>query len=258
MIKIRVFRAVDEPETCQKYIEGHIKLLTQFGITSITSARPKWVDNPYTYVIIAESPDSDKVYGGARVQIANSSEPLPIEEATWCLDPNVSGVVSQYGQSGTGELCGLWNSREIAGMGIGSSFLGRVGVAIAPRLRIKSLFALCAPYTVESCKKAGFELETSIGNNGTFVYPKEHLVATAVVMRNVHTLGPAVETEREYILRLRQTNHQILKEQRKRGNGEYELEFDLNISSFHFNDPEIILSDQSRLLVKKMLLSEMK
>ncbi len=66
MIKIRVFRAVDEPETCQRWIEGHVKLLTLFGITSITSAKPVWVTDPATYVILAESPSGDKVLGGAR------------------------------------------------------------------------------------------------------------------------------------------------------------------------------------------------
>lgn len=256
MIKIRVFRAVDEPETCSRWIEGHVKLLTAFGITSITSARQKWVDNPATYVIIAESPDGDKVYGGARVQVATDEDPLPLEEAAGRFDKRVFEVVRDYGFKGTGELCGLWNSREVAGMGIGSSFLGRVGVAIAPQLRLHSLFALCAPYTVDSCIKAGFEVETTIGNNGTFYYPKDNLVATTVVMRNVHSLGPAIPLERDYVLRLRETTKQTLREKGRRG--EYEIEFDLTIPSLHYNDPEVVLKAQSKAMRAKMFSSECK
>ena len=53
-----------------------------------------------------------------------------------------------------------------------------------------SLFVLCAPYTVAMCESAGFQIETSIGNRGTFVYPKLDLVATALVVKDM-TLATA-------------------------------------------------------------------
>ncbi len=140
---------------------------------------------------------------------------------------------------------------EVAGMGIGSSVLGRVGVAIAPQLKITSLFALCAPYTVESCKRAGFEVETTIGNEGTFYYPKENLVATAVVLRDVNTLATASELEKEYILSLRNAPVQTKKEMGRRG--EFEIDFDLRESSFHLNDPEEFLHNGSKTMTEKAL-----
>ncbi len=228
MIKIRAFRAIDEFETCQKFVEGHMRILKVFGITMITSANIEWFMDPLTYVIVAESEDG-KVLGGARVQIAGGKYPLPIESAVADLDNNIYEVVRQYALEGTGELCGLWNSREIAGMGIGSVFLTRTAVCIAPTLKLRSLFALCAPYTVTMAKRAGFEIATFLGNEGTFYYPKEDLLATAVLLSDTHTLLTAEEEDREEIFSLRENPLQIREEEGRRH--KFELLYDLNIQN---------------------------
>lgn len=204
MIKIRVFRAIDDLESCQKYVEGHIKVLKVYGITMITSAKTDWFYDPNTYVIIAESGDGGKIYGGARIQIANNTFPLPIETAVQELDSSIHILVDELSHNGgTGELCGLWNSREVAGYGLGSIYLGRVGVAVAKFLNLSSLFALCAPATVKNCIRVGFKIETTLGNDGLFYYPKEDLLATAVLLNDVEELSSADPHERECIFDLR-------------------------------------------------------
>jgi hypothetical protein len=229
MIRIRAFRAVDEFESCQKFVEGHMRILKVFGITMITSANIEWFTDPFTYVIVAESSETGKVLGGARIQIAGGKFPLPIENAVEEIDPGIHQVVNDYAKEGAGELCGLWNSREIAGMGIGSVFLTRTAVCIAPQLALKSLFALCAPYTVEMAQKSGFEITTSLGDNGTFYYPKDDLVATGVLLKNSYELNTAAPEERAEIMALRNNLKQIKTEKGMRG--EFELEYDLEIKS---------------------------
>ena len=118
MIKIRVFRAVDEPATTEKFIEGHMKILKAFGIAMITSANSDWFNDTNTYVIIAESTDGNKVFGGARLQIAGGENILPIEKAISELDVKIHETVRKYEIHGTAEVCGFWNSREVAGLGI--------------------------------------------------------------------------------------------------------------------------------------------
>jgi hypothetical protein len=204
MIKIRVFRAIDDIESCQRYVEGHIRVLKVYGITMITSAKTEWFYDPNTYVIIAESEDGEKVFGGARIQIANTNFPLPIETAVQELDGSIHELVNRLSKNGgTGELCGLWNSREVAGYGLGSIYLGRVGVAIATSLNLSSLFALCAPATVKNCIQVGFKVETSLGNDGLFYYPKDDLLATAVLLNDTVQLSSADPYERECIFDLR-------------------------------------------------------
>ena len=145
MISIRAFRAIDDLEACQKFVIGHRHVLENIGVKKVTSSKDEWMYNPGAFVIIVESLDGEKVYGGARVEVAGGSVKLPIEEATGYLDTRIYDVVKEYTPAGTGEICGLWNSREVAGMGIGSVFLTRACVTISTQIRLSTLFALCAP-----------------------------------------------------------------------------------------------------------------
>lgn len=200
---IKAFRATDNLEACQKFVEGHTRVLKIFGITMITSANVEWFQDPNTYVIIVESEDGEKVYGGARVQVASNVIRLPIETAVHEMDPAVNEIVAEHAKEGTAEFCGLWNSRAVAGYGIGSMYLGRAAVAITEQLKLKTLFGLCAPATVRNSARVGFELATFLGNNGTFYYPKEDLIATAVCINDLHNLPTAEPAERDIIFNLR-------------------------------------------------------
>ena len=204
-----------------------MKILKNFGITMITSANIEWFMDPLTYVIVAEDTETTKVLGGARVQVAGPQYPLPIEKAVTELDESIHDVVKQYSVEGTAELCGLWNSREVAGLGIGSIFLTRTAVAIAPQIGIKSMFALCAAYTIQMAQKAGYQIATFIGNNGTFYYPKDDLVATAMVLPDVNTLDTAHADEKAEILSLRENPTQIKTEEGRRG--PFDILYDLAI-----------------------------
>lgn len=229
MIRIRAFRAIDERETCEKFVEGHIKILKVFDIAMVTSANVVWVTDPFTYVIVAESTETGKVLGGARIQIAGGRLPIPMEKAIHHLDNRVHDYIKRFVPDGTGEVCGLWNSREIAGLGIGSMHLTRTAVCIAPQLHLKSLFAICAPYTVEMGEKVGFEVIKDLGNNGTFYYPKEDLVATGLQLHDTTNLPTADPLERADIFSIRENLNQVKTLQGRRG--PYDLLFDLEIKN---------------------------
>jgi hypothetical protein len=202
-VRLRAFRAIDEPDTCALFIEGHTHVLTNIGITKVSYSKQEWVYNPGAFVLVVESLDGKRVYGGARVLVSGGSEKLPLEQATCAMDPNVYNLVWKYAKHGTGELCGLWNSREIAGYGVGSIFLIRAAVAIAYQIGLQSLFALCAPYTVKPVEAVGMELESSIGNDGTFYYPKLDLIATTMLLRDTPSLSRAQPEDKEAIMRIR-------------------------------------------------------
>ncbi len=228
MIRIRTFRAPDDPEACEKFIAGHRTLLEIFGITQITSNRQDWVDDEDTIVILVEDKDTKKVYGGARLQMATGQYQLPIEIALGKYDKNIYTIVSEArDRGGASELCGLWNSREIAGMGVGSYILSRVGAAIAAQLPIRSIFVLCAPITVKMGQRVGAVIETGLGNNGLFYYPKDDLIATAMQLRDIYDLSSADPVERTKILSLREQPHQFIEETGPRG--VYTIEYELAI-----------------------------
>lgn len=216
IVRLRAFRAIDDPEACELFIEGHTHVLTSIGVTKVTSSKHDWIHNPAAFVLIVESLDKKKVYGGARVHVAGGNEPLPIEQATSGLDASIFDLVWTYAQQGTGEICGLWNSREIAGFGIGSIFLTRAAVAISTQIGLSTLFALCAPYTVKMAESVGYEIETSIGNQGTFYYPKLDLLATTMLLKDVPTLTKAVEEDKEAIFKIRENKNIIRTEELRR------------------------------------------
>ncbi|MDQ3072488.1 MAG: hypothetical protein M3Q97_04380 [Bacteroidota bacterium] len=234
MVRIKAFRATSDPESCQRYIEGHRRVLDIVGVKQVTSAKVNWASNPAAFVILVESTDGTKVYGGARIHVFGGTQPLPIEEATGEMDSAIFPLVHQYARHGTGELCGLWNSREVAGMGIGSTFLTRAGVTIVSQLGLESLFALCAPYTVKMAENVGFVIEKTLGNEGTFYYPKLDLLATAMILKDPETLTSADPFERERIFSLRdqpkQTAHEIGR------TAEFDIEYDLFVPMVDKNE----------------------
>lgn len=224
MIKIRAFRAVDDQEACIKFIEGHRRLLEiHFGVAKVTSTNQDWVKSESTIVIIVEDETGEKVYGGARVQMVDGKIQLPIEHALGHYDSKIYDFV----KSGCAEICGMWNSMEVAGMGIGSLILCRVCVAIVNQLPIDKIYVLCAPVTTRMGKRVGAVIEESLGDKGIFFYPKDDFVATAMAILDVDILSHAEEKEREQILELRKNPNQLKVE--KGPKGEFEVIYQLEI-----------------------------
>lgn len=203
-LRIRAFRATDDHETCVKFYEGHKKVLEHHGIYKVTSSASDWMDSSSVFLVVVETMDGSKLYGGARVHAADGLLPLPIEQATSEMDPAIHEFIRYYSMNGTGELCGLWNSIEVAGLGIGSLFPSRVSVVIAEQIGLSTLFSLCSPTTVRFNQWIGSRVFTEVGNNGTFYYPKLDLIATAVFLDDVKELTRAHPRERQKMLYLRE------------------------------------------------------
>jgi len=250
-VRLRAFRAIDDPEACALFVEGHKHVLTSIGVTKVTSSKNEWTTNPAAFVMIVESLDGEKVYGGVRLHVSGGSEPLPIEQATGMLDAGVFNLVWNYARQGTGELCGLWNSREIAGYGVGSIFLSRACVAIATQVGLKSMFALGAPYTVKMAENVGYTIEESIGNRGTFYYPKLDLLATTLILKDVETLSKATEEDRTAIFKLREHLNQVRIE--KLRNKEITIHYQIEIPNLDkWSLTDTISNAQKHFLDKKL------
>lgn len=224
MINVRVFRAPDDPEACMRFYTGHLRLLEiYFGIAQVTSGNADWMQHENTIVIIVEDDTRTKTYGGARVQLADGVLPLPIETAIGKYDPKIYSFVKK----GSAELCGMWNSKEVAGMGIGSQVLARVGVVLCAQLPIDTYRVLCAPITTRVGKRVGFVIDEELGNNGTFFYPKDDFLATAMVINDCFNLPHADPKEKLLIADLRENPIQSKIEVGPKGS--YEVNYNLKI-----------------------------
>lgn len=228
MLTIKVFRADSNPEDCRHYIEGHRKVLEAYGVTQVTSANLDWTTEPFSYLILVQSKETGRALGGGRIQLAGGSVPLPLETAIDTLDPRIHDVVKKRIPGRTGEYCGLWNSREVAGYGIGSIFLMRAGVAIIEHLGLGSFFAFASQATYQNSLHLGFKVIRNLGINGLFYYPKEDLIATALIIDDPKELKGATEEDRKRIFHLRENPVQTTLEKGPRG--EIEVDYDLRIN----------------------------
>lgn len=242
-IRIRAFRAIDDPETCLKFIQGHRKVLSIYGIENITTNTDSWMNNPSIFVIVVETLDGEKLYGGARVQVANGINPLPIEEATGKMDPKIYDIVRYYSQFGAAELSGLWNSKEVAGFGIGSLFPSRVAVAIANQIGVNVMFVLCSPTTVRFKSWIGGQEMENIGNKGTFYYPKLDLLATALFTEDAINLPLAHPRERDKIFYLRENPIHVAQEKSPFKNHFVNVHYSLLIPSANPHEFKLVLEE---------------
>lgn len=227
MVRLRAFKAIEDPESCAKFLKGHGDILTSIGVNKVTSSKATWLENPGTFVVVVENPETDEVMGGARIDTSFGNTALPIVDATGYMDEKVIEVVNREKERGSGEICGLWNSRKVAGQGFGSLFLTRAAVTIASKIGVRTLFALCAPYTVATAEYFGYTTITEVGNDGTFYYPKLDLIATAMRLSDTQLLKEADPHERARIMSLREDPHQLFTEKNRKR--EVTIQYDLNL-----------------------------
>lgn len=224
--KIRVYKAADEVDTSLRFVEGHRKMLEAYGVTKVTSAAESWIEDPDTYVIIAESSDDHRILGGTRIQVRTPTMKLPMEDAIAKVDKSIYSYMDRYGDYNVAEFCGLFNSKEVAGYGIGSMFLGRVAIAISSQIGINCLLGLCSPATLRNSARVGFEILRELGMNGKFYYPKEGLIATSLIISDLVNLPNADPAERERIFDLRKNPYQQTLE--KGPKGELTIIYEIN------------------------------
>jgi hypothetical protein len=207
----QAFKAINHQEYCERFLEGHVRVLEDYGITNISTNNRKWMTMDSVYVIIALTEDKKEIVGGIRIHIANEEEPLPIEKAVGSMDARVHHLINQYREEGTGELCGLWNAKSVAGYGV-SLLLVRAGISLVNQVQIESLFTICGDYTLPMVNRVGFIVERSIGQNGEFLYPKENYIARVLRKMNAVTLETAEEYDRGRIIDLRENPVQTTEE----------------------------------------------
>lgn len=231
VVQLRAFRAINEPETCKKFLEGHKHVLVNFGIEMITSARDEWLNNPGSFVLVVESLDREHVYGGMRLHFANGLYPLPIETAVGYMDPRIYDIVKNGIPDGVGEGCGLWNSKQIAGYGIGSVFLSIASTALATILGAKTFYTLCAPYTVKMAEEFGMRKVIELGNEGTFYYPKLDLLATVMVYEDLKKITTTNENAKKAITELIENPTKVRVERLR--HKDIEIHYHLEIPGIH-------------------------
>lgn len=228
-VHIRAFRAIDDLNACEKFAEGHAAVLSNHGIKKVSSADREWMSDPNVYVILATSPSGQKVYGGARIHIRQQPKQLPLEVPFGKHDPKVHDILDELSKERCAELCALWNSVEVVGLGIGSRLIILCGIVLTEELGIRHLLALSSPVTRRWIPDFGFYTIESIGDNGGIPYPNERLIATVAHFINpdrLQFMAPALYAQ---VVELRANPK--LKSQASGPKGSITLHYDLKVNT---------------------------
>jgi hypothetical protein len=196
-LKVMAFRAIDNPILCHEYATGHKRLLEEYGVTSITSNNRSWDKDPRTFLVLARDMDSSELIGGIRIQRYSERYHLPVQAAIGFLVPEINDRIHfDHLQNGAGEMCGLWNSKKVAKMKV-SWLLTRASVAICSQIGVKSLWGICADYTLPMFEDVGYRIVSDLGENGCFPYPTDQYVSHPVKMDSLtlDTTNPISERE---------------------------------------------------------------
>ncbi len=201
-LKVKAIRAIDNPLLCQEYATGHRRLLEEYGVTSITSNNRRWDKDPGTFLVLARDMDSGELIGGIRIQRYSEHYNLPIQAAIGHLAPEINDRIhGDHVQFGTGEMCGLWNSKKVAKMKV-SWLLTRASVAICSQIGVRSLWGICADYTLPMFEDVGYRIVLDLGENGSFPYPTNQYVSHPVKM-DALTLATTNQQSKREIVKLR-------------------------------------------------------
>lgn len=226
-IRIKAFRASSDMISCLRFQEGHLDVLRSFGF-KISSTQEDWMLSDDTYVILVESLDSSRVYGGARLEYCNRDRTVPIQTALMDLAPEIDEFIKDRKDFDTVELCGLWNSVSVAGMGIGSVYSIRAALAVAGLLSVQNILALCSVHSFRMASVFGFTLLKEVGDGGIVYYEgaKQNAHITFhgdfIEMRNVNP------DERDKIISLIDNPSQVIVEERNGTN--LNITYDLQVN----------------------------
>lgn len=226
MIKIKAFWAPDDQEAGKKFAKGHLDVLSEIGVKKVTSSSDEWTSSPLVYVVTCEN-ERNQVVGGARLHIAQDETPLPMQLAIARVDPMINEYVEEQIPRGTAELCGLWNSKRVAGRGLGIRLIPMACIAMSYNLGINSIFALVAKHTLKPSMVIGFDRFEKVGDRGEFNYPKLDLVATTAFIEDTKTLPHVTDPEvRELMYKMR--DERVFTEEVEHPRGKFKVEFDLD------------------------------
>jgi len=207
-VVLKAFRALDEPELCRKFIEGHTEVLSRHNFGHIRSANPAWMFNPNAYVILAYNKARPEILlGGGRIEIKTKKLQLPVENSLASRDPKILELVKAE-MPGTSEFCGLWNSREAVGRKI-ITIIVMYGFSLLSKLNLNSCFLLCSPHTFYLAEMLGCRMIKELGNEGSFNYPTDRFRAYVWVKDDVRFLQTVIPYIKERVVSLREHSDQV-------------------------------------------------
>lgn len=204
-VRLRITKACDDQSTVKKYIRGHEEVLLHNGV-KLSEGYDYWQNLDSVYLLVAESIDGELCYGGSRIHLWNGIDSLPVQSFLAPIESRVFPELDSLAQNNGGilEIAGLWNSRLVAGLGLGSEHIIRTSIAVSAFLAPKLVFTFCSPFVSRFADEFGFLPYKNLGKEGKFPFPDERWMSTINFLEDKINLPNAKEEERIKINELRE------------------------------------------------------
>lgn len=175
---INSYKAVDNAIELANYLNGHDKVLRDFGITNLgNDIIPKLplmrVNNKINF-FTAENIDEHIVDGGARVHLYNNNYLFPsVEFLSNARSIDISqDRMLEHTKGNTAEICGIWNSKRVAGYQLSNDLL-KSSLALCISLKVEKVFMLVGESQKELLESIGFEIDEGLFERGEIALPKK-------------------------------------------------------------------------------------
>ena len=228
--RIEAFQAVEHPEYCNLFHNGHTGVLTELGIKNLNSAQPSWMSDPNVFVLIATDSDND-VVAGLRIHRFNSSSgSLPIIESIKEQDKRIIDAIHRTLPGGTAEACGLWSAKKVFGKGL-TPLLCIAAIPVMAEVGLTNFFCFAAPYTEKMIKTNGLLEVTEVGDNGRLPYPTPEFISVVLKNPNIQLMEHADDFNRQRVFELMKEPVRTFFEDSPRGT--IEVHYDLRLKKGH-------------------------
>lgn len=207
---LSLHRASDNYEVCENFVRGHRQLL-EVNDVDLGPIDTSWFDSPNVYLLVVKRHSSSEILGGSKMVIFDEKNNLPLLNLLSEDYPELLGYLQEYSEHGLVEISGLWNSRSVAGLGLGSEQLIRTSIAICGLLEIGTVITFCSPFVTRFAELYGFVPLAQFGQNGSIPFPDNRWMSTINVLDDPKIMSRANDNEKEIIFDLRKKPNQIKK-----------------------------------------------
>lgn len=201
-VKISLYRAKDHPGVCEKFSIGHRALL-EINDVDLGPIDKSWYHSEFVYLLVVESAINGEILGGSKLVIYNGKDNLPLQNLLIDDYPELNSLLSKFYSRGLVEISGLWNSRAVAGLGLGSEHLIRTSIAVCSFLPVATVITFCSPFVTRFASLYGFKPLDSFGINGSIPFPDERWMSTINYLDDINGMQSADAKERARIEELR-------------------------------------------------------
>jgi hypothetical protein len=228
--RIEAFQAIEHPEYCSLFHNGHTGVLTELGIKNLNSAQPSWMSDPNVFVLIAIDSENE-VVAGLRIHRFNSAAgSLPIIESIKEQDDRIIEAIHSTLPGGTAEACGLWSAKKVFGKGL-TPLLCIAAIPVMAEIGLTNFFCFAAPYTEKMIKTNGLIEVTAVGDNGRLPYPTPEFISVVLKNPDIQSMEHADEFNRQRVFELMKEPVCTFFEDSPRG--VIEVRYDLRLKKGH-------------------------